>query len=133
MTLEKKRKIAAIGLSVLIVLLPVVIFAQAPEDPPAGVIPCSGADCDFNDLTTLVNKVIDFLLVTVAFPISAALFAYAGFLYLTAAGDEGQVKKAHGVFLNVFWGLIFALAAWLIIDFITNVLTGSGRAGNPFS
>ncbi len=123
---EKKRILAAVGFSFFIVCIPLVVFAQ-------GIVPCTGTDCDFEDLITLVNRIIDFLLVKVAFPISAAFFAWAGFLYLTAAGDEGKVKKAHGIFQNVFWGLILALAAWIIIDLVTSTLTGVGWAKNPFT
>lgn len=129
MTFEQKRKTLALGLFVCIVFLPIVVFAV----DPGGIVPCSGTECSFADLAMLVNNIIDFLLVNIAFPISALFFAWAGFLYLTAAGDTGKINKAHSIFSNVFWGLILALAAWLIIDFITSTLTGEGWALNPFN
>ncbi|MCR4275039.1 MAG: pilin [Candidatus Campbellbacteria bacterium] len=128
MTQEQKRKTVAFGLSLAVVLVPLVSFAA--------IVPCGGPPpqtaCTFNDLVLLVNNVINFLLYTVALPISAALFAWAGILYLTAAGDMGKISKAHEIFKNVFFGLIIALAGFLIIDLITNVLTGRGWSANPF-
>ncbi len=111
-----------------IIAAPLLVFADGLV-PCGGVISATGKQepaCTYKDFVILINNVIDFLIKDIALPISALLFAWAGFLYLTAAGDEGQVKKAHGVFQNVFFGLILALAGWLIINLIVNVLTGKG-------
>ena len=70
----------------------------------------------------LVNTVVGFLLY-LAITAAVLLFVYAGFLYLTAAGSETQVKKAHSVMFKAVVGLIVALLAWLIVQFI---LTGLG-------
>jgi hypothetical protein len=129
MTQERKRNMMAFGLSFAIVLVPLVSFAA----DPGGLVPCEGSTCKFSDLVLLVNRVINFLLYVIAFPVSAGLFAWAGILYLTAAGDGGKVKKAHDIFQNVFWGLILALAGFLIVNFLTMTLTGTGWAANPFA
>ena len=41
---------------------------------------CPNDDCGFNDFITLINRVISFILFNLAVPISAIMFAYAGFL-----------------------------------------------------
>lgn len=128
MTQEQKRNMVALVLSLVVVLVPICVFAV----DPGGLVPCEGATCTFNDLVLLVNRIINFLLYIVAFPVSTGLFAWAGILYLTAAGDQGKIKKAHDIFQNVFWGLILALAGFLIVNFVTMTLTGTGWAANPF-
>ena len=55
------------------------------------------------------------------------MFAYAGFVLLTAGGDTSKLKKAKDVFTNVALGLVFAAAAWLIVH---TILTTLGYAGS---
>ena len=56
-------------------------------------------------------------------PVAAVAFAWAGVLYLTAAGDEGKIGKAHAIFTDVLIGLGIVLSAWLIVKLI---VTGLG-------
>lgn len=98
-------------------------YAGAPTPTPTpgagGLIPCAGADCKFRDVITFANTIIDRLLL-IAIPISAALFSYAGFLYLTSGGNPGKKTAANKVFQSVFWGFAMALSAWIIVNFLTN-------------
>ncbi len=89
-----------------------------------GMVPASER-CDFNDLMRLGQTIIDFLIFKIAAPIAALMFAYAGFLYITAGGNEGQVGKAHGIFMNVAVGFVIALAAWLLVNFVVNFFVDS--------
>ena len=52
-----------------------------------------------------------------AVPIAAIMFAYSGFLLVTAAGSDTKTK-AKNIFFNTVLGLVFALAAYLIIKLI---------------
>ena len=76
-------------------------------------------------MQTIVMRYVKQNKLNIRAKLSAAvlLFVYAGFLYLTAAGSETQVKKAHSVMFKAVVGLIVALLAWLIVQFI---LTGLG-------
>ncbi|MDP3726544.1 MAG: hypothetical protein Q8R36_05110 [bacterium] len=108
-----------------------VFAVNAAED--TGLIPCgqtiigpdgksTASPCTFDHFIQLIQNVINFLLVTVAIPLATVLFSYAGWLYLSVAGDEGNVKKAHQIFINVIFGLALALAAWLIVNTLANAL-----------
>ena len=70
--------------------------------------------CDFEDLVALAQILIEWL-IYISVSVAAIMFTYAGYLYVTAAGSEEQVKKAHEIFRNVFIGFILVLAAWLIV------------------
>jgi len=101
------------------------ILSLAQQDPPTGLVSCDnsiGNLCDFNALMALINKIINFILYDMVIPIAAIMFAYAGFLYLTSAGDTGKMKQAHTIFTNAAVGFIFVLAAWLIITLILDAL-----------
>lgn len=92
----------------------------------AALVPCGGSGqdpCTFNDFFVLTFKIINFLLRDIATPLAALTFAVAGWMYLTAGGDTGQIQKAHELFKNVAIGFIIALSAWLVVNAI---LTGLG-------
>lgn len=88
------------------------------------LVPC-GQDklpkCDFNAALMLLNNLIDFGLLLVPFLAAIALM-FAGFMYLTSAGDTGKVGKAHEIFTDTIIGIVVALAAWLIIKTILDGL-----------
>ena len=103
-----------------------------------GLVPCGNDKtnntvnnpCTFNDLVTLAQTVINFLIFKIAAPLAAVMFIWAGFLYLTAAGNEGQVKKAHELFWAVFIGIVIALAAWLLVNAVLTFFLGEDSIFN---
>ena len=114
-----KLKILKSVLSVLFLMF--MVLAGGFFVSAAGLIPCGGSGedaCKFSDFFVLIKNIIDFLLVSIAIPLAALSFAVAGWMYLTAGGDSGQIKKAHELFKNVAIGFIIALSAWLIVKAI---------------
>ena len=85
-----------------------------------GLVPCD-TNCHFNDFIQLVENIINYLLI-VAVPIAGVAFAYAGFLYLTAAGNPGKIEEAHGIFTSVMIGIIIMLVAWVLIHTLVSEL-----------
>lgn len=108
-----------------ILLVPSVVMAQGFFGP---LVPCDGPDCDACMLVTLANNILKFL---IAFSVFAAIiaFTWAGFLMVTAAGNEGQITKAKNTFSVVAIGLIIVLASWLIVDTVLR-LTERGGLNN---
>ena len=75
----------------------------------------------------LINKVIKFILFNLAVPIAAIMFAYAGFLMVTAGGEAASARtRAKNIFINTLFGLIIAAGAWLIISTILSILGYEG-------
>lgn len=115
-------------------LLPAVVLAKTTS----GLVVCGNGTaanaateaCDFSDLIKEVQTVINFLIFSIASPIAAVMFAYAGFLYVTNGGNESKIKQAHDIFWNVFIGLVIALAAWLTMSFILKFFLGEGSGFN---
>ncbi len=73
----------------------------------------------------LAQNVLNFI-IFLGIIISAIMFAYAGFLYTTAAGDKGKVGKAHTIFGAVAIGILITLSAWLLVNTLLDALTGEG-------
>lgn len=99
------------------------IGSDDPQEKGFQLVPCDGVDvpCDFNALMTLFNRVINFIFY-ISIPLAAISFSWAGYLYLSAAGNTSQIEKAHGIFKTVLIGFIFIISAWLIVYTITHTL-----------
>ena len=112
---RKKRMILSKLVPILIWVVPVGLSAQE------GIVPCTGTDCDFCSLIQLADNIIDYLIGLLAV-LAAIMFAWAGFLMITAAGDTGKISRAKEIFTNVMIGVIITLAAWLIVDTVMKLL-----------
>ncbi|MFA7191795.1 MAG: pilin [Candidatus Paceibacterota bacterium] len=75
-------------------------------------------NCGFDDLMTLINKIINFLLFVIATPLVAIGVCYAGFLYLTSGGSSEKTGQAKSILMNLVIGYIVALLAWVVVKTI---------------
>ncbi|MEO5927711.1 MAG: pilin [Patescibacteria group bacterium] len=88
---------------------------------------------------TDLNAIIGNLISAVIGFLGVVLFLYllyGGFLWMTAGGDAGQVKKATDVIRNAIIGLViialsYAIATFVITSLGTAVSQGSQGAGGP--
>lgn len=131
----KKFLISFFMISVLVTPVLAMAFTYNPD---TGLIPCSNtaddkgviADsdlCDFNALMTLINNLINFAIFYLALPISAIMFAYAGFIMVTAGESASEARStAKGIFLNTVYGLVIALMCWVIVHSIFEILGYQG-------
>lgn len=100
-----------------------------PDCNRGAVNPTTGkfaTECDFNQLLTLINRLINFLLVYFATPLAAIIFVYAGFIYLTSGGSSEKASRAKHMLGTMVLGYIIALAAWLIVKTILMTLGFDG-------
>lgn len=115
-----------LGLITLGFLLPVVALAQ-PVDPGlyatanAAGLPLGG------DPITIVAKIINVLLGVLGV-VFIVLIIYAGFTWMTAAGNEEKITKAKGMIGNAVIGLAIVLASYAIATFIFTGLKKSTLA-----
>ena len=125
--------------------------ANAPVITPAsgtysGLVPCGNQyypasdpvhggevsnPCTFADFFTGIKNVTD-ALIKIALAVAAISFSYAGFLYMTAFGDEGKVEHAHEIFRKVVWGFVIMLGAWLIVTTIEKALVSPASGIKSF-
>lgn len=62
--------------------------------------------------------------------IAVGLIIYAGWLWMTAAGDEQKIEKAKKILINAVIGLIIILSAFAIASFIlSRLLSATGANG----
>ena len=80
-----------------------------------------------SDLPTMVGLIISVLLGVLGM-VFVVLIVYAGFLYLTAQGEQDNVKKAKKLLTQAVIGLVLIVSAYAISLLVTNSLvtiTGS--------
>lgn len=77
--------------------------------------------CEFSDFIKLIKRLTDYMIILGA-AITAMAFAYAGFLMMSASGDEGKITKAKEIFKKVVIGFLFMLSAWVIVHTIESWL-----------
>lgn len=104
-------------------------YAQT-DDAAASVAEAAGfgASSIFDIIGTLINVFLGLLGV-----IFLLLVLYAGFLWMTAGGDDKQVDKAKKMLINATVGLVIVLSAYAITTFIVNWIgkgTGLGSGGS---
>lgn len=110
-----------------------------------GLVPCgslgfvagspshdTSTGCEACDLATLIQNIINFA-IGISIPIAAALFAWAGVLFFTAADNTSKLTQAKQIFKNAFIGFLIAICAWIIINTLLTVLFSSSSTITPGS
>lgn len=141
------------GATLALLLFPVFVFAQAEPDVGDEGVPspdkvqeegwtlvpkgCTGPnatnpdECGFDEFIQLIANAMG-LLMAIALSLSTLLFSIAGFRYVTAAGNTGQIESAKKIFFNVAIGLAIVFGAYLIVQVVVSVLGVEGGLFNQF-
>lgn len=85
---------------------------------------CSSADCISVVIGRVINVVIGFLGIVLL-----CLFLYAGFVWMTAGGDEENVKKAKQLILNAVIGYFIIGGAYALTSFVLDNLAAVTASG----
>ena len=108
------------GSVIVAVLVPAFALAQGLKNTlgnlqnvagPAGV-------AESGDVGSIVGTIINSALTLVGL-IFLVLMVYAGFLWMTARGEEEQINKAKKIITGTIIGLIITVSAYAITVFVT--------------
>lgn len=94
----------------------------AAEPSYTGLVTCDGPNCDFNSLIDTINRVINFIIFYIGFPMVAIVAAWAGIKLIMSGGDPGAKKDAKAMLTKVVLGLIVALLCWTLVKFLLILL-----------
>lgn len=78
------------------------------------------------DLPTIAKTIINFLLFLVG-AIAVVIIVYAGFQYVTSAGDSSKVATAKNTIIYAVIGLIVAIMAYAIVNFVVDSFSGGSK------
>ncbi len=72
---------------------------------------------NFNSLRELVEAIVD-IIIQIAVPIAALFLIYSGFLFVSARGNDDQLKTAKSIFLWTVVGIAVLLGAKILAGII---------------
>ncbi|MBI2637212.1 MAG: Ig-like domain-containing protein, partial [Parcubacteria group bacterium] len=78
-------------------------------------------------ITTIVNITLGFLGI-----VAVVIILYAGYLWMTASGNEERIARAKSILRNAVIGLVIIMSSWAIAAFVINRIGGAigGRGGD---
>ena len=128
MKISNKLKALAMGGTSVVAVLgnSVNTFAASKVKCPDSTTASGGslADCaalkndsNKNDLMAQANTIINVVIGVVGF-VAVAFIIFGGIQYTTSAGDPGKVKKAKDTILYGIIGLVVAMLAYAIVNFV---------------
>jgi len=85
------------------------------------------------DLAQLIGKILQAALGFVG-TLFLLLMVYAGFVYMTARGDEKKVSEAKKMIVGAVVGVVIIASAYAITSFVLSAATGAGgssQSSNP--
>ncbi len=106
-----KKKIAITLIALSFLMVPAFIFAQIQEAPGPGEI----------DVFATIDSAINFIF-TVILIAATGSFLFAAFTFITAGGNEDNIKKAKQWLIYAVIGIVVAVLARAIPDFIVGIL-----------
>ena len=114
------------GISIIpVLLLPSSAYAQlsdaAKNLSDVGNASGQATSTGSSDLPTIIGRIISALLSILGI-IFIILIIYAGFLYMTAGGDDDKVKKAKELMIQGVIGMVIIVSAYAISSFVINML-----------
>lgn len=139
----KASKIAlaavGVGLSLVLVAAPMAsslfnqpgyVGASAAEEIKKGYEQAGGTEGD--SLPNIVGTVINTMLFIVGV-LAVAMIIYSGIRYITAHGDKGQVESAKNTLIYSIVGLIIAIVAYAIVNWVIDLFSGGSSGGTSTS
>jgi hypothetical protein len=122
-----QKIVARMGAIATGIVTPIVVAAQSPLDRAQKTLTDvqTKAQLRSTTLPDLIGSIINAVLGVLGI-ILLIYIVYAGFLWMTAAGDEGKVKTAKTMIQNAIIGLVLILASVAIANFVIGALTQAG-------
>ena len=120
------KKVKYFVCCLLFVFLPTVVLAVTGP-APAGLLVNAGKSAGYDTVgssmgpSALVGRII-YAFLGVLGVIFLVLIVYAGYLWMTAGGEEQQIEKAKSYIKNSVIGLVIILAAFGVTRFVMGSL-----------
>ncbi|MDP3729737.1 MAG: hypothetical protein Q8R26_03275 [bacterium] len=90
----------------------------------AGLIPCSGLDCNLCHFLTLIKNVITWV-TEIAAVLAVVFIIWGAFDIMLAGASAEKVSSGKTRMLTAIIGVVIMLSAYLIIGTVLNILTDS--------
>ena len=117
--------------SVLMLTLPVSAVTCPAGTNRQGSSASTLAECNIENDNSLIPTILNIIQVTIGVLalVAVIVIIFAGVQYTTSAGDAGKVKKAKDSILYGIIGLVIAILAFAIVNFVLSSLTKKPTMG----
>jgi len=99
------------------------VIAVAPIDPETLKKQFPGVSTASPNLSTIIFHAIDWI-VGFAGAIAIAVVIYAGYLRITADGDEDKLKTSNATIFDALKGIVMIILAGIAVKFIIKTVIG---------
>ena len=121
-----KNIICGLALSTVLVAAPVAV-ESASAQVQDGLNMTKTADTQNTSVNTLIRNVINILLWAIGI-VSVIMIIIGGFRYATSNGDSNQVSAAKNTIMYAVIGLVIAIFAYAIVNFVFVQITAPPAA-----
>lgn len=128
-----KKTIQKVAGLLVVPVVAVTLIASAPAyaQIDAGINAAGGSQNTASlDVKSIVLAVVNWLLFAVGV-IAVIMLIWGGIKYATSAGDSNKVTSAKNTILYAVIGLVVAVLAFAIVNFITGTLFSGGTITGP--
>lgn len=99
----------------------------------AGLVPCDGIDdCNFDTFVKLLNGLTSFIMFRLPLILLVFFFAYNGGLLIIKGNRPGLMKEIKSNLLNLLWGYLLILGAYIIVKTVIVLLVGDNLSFKVF-
>lgn len=125
-----KKYIAVLIVFSFLILLPMACAEAKGLGDAMGNLQQAAGDTGLeSNLTSSVGTIIKIALGTLG-TVFLILMVYAGYLWMTAAGDEKKTTKAKDIIKAAVIGLVITVSAYAITSFVTTKIAGGSSAAS---
>lgn len=93
----------------------------------AGVLANDPDSCNGDDLNNVIQTIINTVIFVVGM-VAVVMIILGGVSYATSQGDTQKVKKGKDTILYGIIGLVIAILAFAIVNFVLSALVGGGAS-----
>ena len=128
---EKKYKNLILAVALVTILMATALPAMSePLIPPECRL--GGSGCTLCHIAVLTINITNFLMESIAFPAAVLLLTVGGLTLLISGASEERRTLGKKILTSTIIGLIIVMLAWLGVDTIIKVITGSlNFSGTP--
>ena len=109
-----------ISVTTLLVVLILPLFAGAVGEQ--GLVPCAAGECDFCDLLTMLQNILNFTTKYVLVTGAIIFLMVGGFNMITSGGDARKYKKGWDIIKATLIGIVITFSAWFLVNTVLNIL-----------
>lgn len=109
-------------------MLAIPLFAGAVDKQ--GLVPCAAGECDFCDLLTMLQNILNFITKYVLVTGAIIFLMVGGFNMMTSGGNPAKYKKGWDIIKATLIGIVIAFSAYFIVNTVLNILA-IDKNGSP--